>query len=945
MDSTAQVGWVERLLAQPSVPTVPGQAALLAEVRARLFGHAASRVRFGRYEAIAPLGVGGTGLVLRGRDPELGREVAIKLVRGRGGGVASPQTRLLREAQALARLAHPNVVAVFDVGRYAGPLPWHGGGRDQTEGVYLVMELVEGEDLSQWLARPRALVDILAVFTAAGRGLAAAHAHGLLHRDFKPHNVLVGRDGRVRVADFGLTQARAGVPDTPSGGDAATLDSASLTDDGVVLGTPMYMAPEQHAGEALDERADQYAFCFALREALWGRPAAADLAALLALKRTAPQLPSRPGVPAALARAIERGLQPRASARWPSMDALLHALESATRPPWWRRPWRWLGLGGVAALAVVPWLGTAEAALCAADDPGWSTVWSADARDAVARAFARDAAAIADTLVPAVDERMTAMGRAWVSARGQACVGAASSAATLCLTHRRAAAEALVRLWPDGGADAAYRALAAIEALGDPLACAATDVTTPTVQGDDPVVVEIEALLATGHVSAAVTAADTALPRLATLAPAAAAWRGLAIGRAFDQQGRYADADAALSEAWNRAEAADDAALAVRIAALQVSIAAIHRGALDDADRWARHAWTAFARAGEPPALRGEVERHLGHLASARGLWRRALEHYQADAQAQAEVQGEQSLAYARALDNVANAWTHLGEYSRAIEIHERLLALKRPRLGERHPDVGVTLHNLAAAQLQRGELEAAERNARAALSLWREALGERHPDVALAHYTLGNILLARGSPDAAIESLQASLALRRELLGDEHSDTLGAIINLSNALDAAERPAEALAAIEPVLRIYERPGTERPDHGVLLLDHANLLRRTGELVQARSQGERAREQLAIDFGPEHFALGVAEYGLAMTSRSLGELDRAEAELTRAQLVLERALGPVHPRLVDLHAEWERLARARGDEAGAAAARQRATAIAQALAARDRAGETRAVAP
>ncbi|MFO0637144.1 MAG: tetratricopeptide repeat protein [Nannocystaceae bacterium] len=502
-----------------------------------------------------------------------------------------------------------------------------------------------------------------------------------------------------------------------------------------------------------------------------------------------------------------------------------------------------------------------------------------------------------------------------------------------------------MRLWPDGGADAAYGALAAIEALGDPLACAASDPSAPAVQGDDPVVVEIEAFLATGRVSAAVAAADAALPGLAALSPAAAAWRGLAIGRAFDQQGRYADADAALTEAWHRAEAADDAITGARIAALQVSIAAIHRGALDDADRWARHAWTAFARAGEPLALRGEVERHLGHLASARGLWRRALEHYQADADAQAAVQGEQSLAFARALDNVANAWTHLGDYGRAIQIHERLLALKRPRLGERHPDVAVTLHNLAAAQLQRGELEAAERNGRAALSLWLEAVGERHPDVALAHYTIGNIVLARGDPDGAIASLQASLALRRELLGDEHSDTLGAIINLANALDAAGRADEALAAIEPVLRVYERPGTQRPDHGVLLLDHANLLRRTGALAQARNQGERAREQLAIDYGPEHFAVGVAEYGLAMTSRSLGELERASAELTRAQALLERALGPVHPRLVDVHQEWARLAGARGDEVAAAAAERRAAAMAQALAERDRVGGEREVTP
>ncbi len=223
----------------------------------------------GRFVVLEEVGRGGMGRVLRAYDPKLQREVALKVLRGemlRGEGHA----RLVREAQAMARLSHPNVVAVYDV-------------EDTPRGVVLVMELVDGVTLQRWLRTERAWREVLASFVDAGRGLAAAHAQGLLHRDFKPANVLVASDGRVKVTDFGLAKS---APDGPASiqrasasfpsVDPSLLESSEvsiadeLTHAGTVIGTPKYMAPEQHCGEPLDAAVDQYAFCVVLWEALAG---------------------------------------------------------------------------------------------------------------------------------------------------------------------------------------------------------------------------------------------------------------------------------------------------------------------------------------------------------------------------------------------------------------------------------------------------------------------------------------------------------------------------------------------------------------------------------------------------------------------------------------------------------------------------------------------------
>jgi ABC-type branched-subunit amino acid transport system substrate-binding protein len=285
--------------------------------------------RVGRYVIQSLLGEGGMGRVYAAHDPALERSVALKLLRP---DVAVPdlESRLLREAKAMARITHPHVIAVYDAGR-------HG---DQ---VYIAMELVSGGTLRAWQTKePRGWRAIVDVYLRAGEGLAEAHAAGIVHRDFKPDNVLVGDDAKtVRVTDFGLARSAHASARLPIGeastlpaSDPASLDSA-LTRAGVLVGTPVYMAPEQHAAEGADARSDLYAFCVALYEALYGeRPFAATTLARLHAEKIANHVlpaPSKSDVPRRVRRAILAGLRADPAERPESMHALLASLRRASR--------------------------------------------------------------------------------------------------------------------------------------------------------------------------------------------------------------------------------------------------------------------------------------------------------------------------------------------------------------------------------------------------------------------------------------------------------------------------------------------------------------------------------------------------------------------------------------------------------------------------------------
>jgi hypothetical protein len=277
--------------------------------------------RVGRYQIVELLGSGGMGRVYRARDPDLGRDVAIKVLHRAGGG-GELERRLLREARAVAQLSHPNLVAVHDVGTARGQ-------------VFIAFELIDGSTLTEWMRQPgRTLAERLRALADAGRGLAAAHAAGVIHRDFKPDNVLVARSGVVKVVDFGLAGATGATIERAGDGEPLPVD---LTMTGAILGTPAYMAPEQHRGAAADERTDQFGFAVSAWESLYGeRPfrgvTMVELATATSSGDIAPP-PEAASVPGTIEGALRRALSVDPAARFPDLPTLLAALVAPRRSP------------------------------------------------------------------------------------------------------------------------------------------------------------------------------------------------------------------------------------------------------------------------------------------------------------------------------------------------------------------------------------------------------------------------------------------------------------------------------------------------------------------------------------------------------------------------------------------------------------------------------------
>jgi tetratricopeptide (TPR) repeat protein/predicted Ser/Thr protein kinase len=776
-----------------------------------------------RYLLLDQLGAGGMGVVWSAYDRRLDRKVALKLLRDSYLGAES-QERLAREAKAMARLAHPNVVPVFDVGEREGR-------------TFLAMELVDGQSLSEWLRERRTWQEIVAMFRGAARGLAAAHAAGLVHRDVKPGNILVGKDGRPRVADFGVSRAESVANSTrPEGGAVITVETAGL------VGSPAYMAPEQLRGDTVDARCDQFGLCVALHEALSGtRPFLADTVETRLTEIAHGPPPLTGDVPEWLRRVVMRGLAADADARFPSMSALADAL---ALPVPSRAP-RYLAAGGIAIVAagaavlasgaLRPARHEPAALDCAAEanaaiDPGWN----AERRRALVAAFqatgAKDAAGQGERVAVAIDRHVEAWRSRWettcratgIDHSWPAEVGVLSRT---CLEGQRTKATALFDALTRADASAVSSGLELVNRLDPPMACGDPDLLRgQVVPPRDP---------AQAAAIAALERRDSAL--------------GVAISlRRFDEVAR--DVPGFLADA----QKSGDARMETR-AALVASRVARDRGELDAAIPDAKRAYL-LARRHRDVALAAEAAGDL--------VW--LLGYFKAD-----HVAGEDWADLAQVeMDSIPSTRV-------AIHVHQA---------------IGVFAES-------RGEGPRAIEHQRRALELTRRHFGPDHYATAKAVELLASALSEAGRPAEAAALYRESQPMVAKAYGETSRAYAHLLSHYAITLKNAGDDARAIPIAEQALAVGRAAGLSSLDIGSLLLNYGAVLQEAGRVDDAMAQLRAAREAYLAAGERGHAAQAQLNVGGILVDEVVktGDVDKerqAFAVLEEAAREIEAAWGP-----------------------------------------------------
>jgi tetratricopeptide (TPR) repeat protein/predicted Ser/Thr protein kinase len=897
-------------MTQAAGETLPGSSARSLVERGEALG---------RYVVLEVLGRGGMGVVYAAYDPELDRKVALKVLQPDTGTEGSlGAARLLREAQAMAKLAHPNVIAVHDVGTV---------GQD----VFVAMEFVSGATLEGWRrSARRPWREIIAVFVQAGRGLEAAHRAGLVHRDFKPDNVIVGDDGRVRVMDFGLARptasagraAEAPVP-TPASSASSTAGRALLvtpiTMTGALMGTPAYMAPEQHLGQETDARADQFAFCVALYETLWGRrPFAGDTLATLAFQvvQGDPVEPPRDGeVPPLPWRVIRRGLARLPADRWPSMTELLAELER--RPAETGR--RWLAVAGLAAVVGggAVWAKTREADPCAESDRALAKVWDEDTRAALSTAFSSAGLSFAGDAWSRTAERLDEWAGAFVAAHRDACeatrVRGEQSGALLdrrmaCLSTRRAELEGLLDSLAAADPEAIARAPAAAAALSSVAPCndlAAMMRTVPPP--DDPELrARVEAIeVELAHVKGIAEAGQyaRALPRALAQIEAAdatehAAVRALARHRAGlveedlgDSRGASEHQHAALGLAL---EAGDDE-LAAQIVVHIVAVDASSLGRYDQADSWLDMA-DAWARRFDDDFLRSQVLNARGLVLRDREKLEPALATFQRALELAQESPDPRLRGRIRYLEeNIAETLRRLTRWPEAVAAHERAWELTKLEVGPQHPDAGNVLNSLAMARSELGELDRAEALLKEALAI-REAVGGReNRDVAATLSNLGTIAVSRRDFAQGKAYFTEALDILIRTGGREQLFTANVLNNLGLVEKQMGAPDAAIARYEESLAIErELLGDDSAKLAVAEMNMGVAYSALDRMGPALEHTRRAVELARDGLGEDHPHTAVMTSTMGIVLAKMGRHEEALAAHGRARELLEPRVGAEH---------------------------------------------------
>ncbi|HEY2514739.1 MAG TPA: serine/threonine-protein kinase [Polyangiaceae bacterium] len=856
----------------------------------------------GRYVIIDTLGQGGMGVVYAAYDTQLDRKIAIKVLRPEflgGADTTEIEARLLREAQAMARLTHPNVVAIHDVGTYEGR-------------VFLAMELVDGVTMKKWLKTPHPLRERLRAMRDAGRGLAAAHASGLIHRDFKPDNILVAKDGRVVVVDFGLARADSDLtPEAPlprlplaappsSSGSLSSSLSAPLTLTGSILGTVGYIAPEQAFGEAANAATDQFSFAATLYTALYGEKPFPDTTIHGYLEQTLrpPKEPSKgKDVPSWLRRIALRGLAYEAKDRWPSMDAMLAALESD--PTVLRRKVA-LGLGAACVVAASTFAlarGVHQREIVCVPDPAeLRGVWDDGIRSSVVDALRRSGAEGTES-APRVVKALDDFAGRWSDMHADVCRATrlrkeqSEDVAHLrndCLDRERMALKSLGSVLANADGDVAKHAMDL--AYGVPQVAWCGDVETLRASAglpDDPgmraKVLAVRAKLAesdaeslAGRLKDAEASANEAITMArATKDDPAVAEATLSAGEVLRFEGSFSAAVPLLREAFLLADGAHVDTVAVRAAGELVFVVGAKLQRADEARLWLDLAKAGLKRVG------GNERLELDILASESNFineveWRpdlaiRVDEKIAAGCRHVYGVHPKTSTA----LYNLGVSWSYLGQPARALPYLEEAASMEESVGGANYENFGISEYMVGQMKVELGDTQAGDDLLRRSI-----AISERNGAdywAALASQALTWSALAQGDVPAALQDGEQALSL----------------------LDKAARPSVLIPIVNvPAAAAFVRAG--RAAEALGLCDQALSQQEAAKSIDAEKaygwDALRCKGEALLALGRSREAVPHLERSLTVPKRMLpGDYARAEFALARALAAshgdLSRATG------------------------------------------------------
>ena len=825
------------------------------------------------------LGAGGMGVVYAARDPRLDRTVALKLIRQEHGSDTLAE-RLRRESKALARLSHPNVTVVYELGA-------------ADDEIYVAMEYVDGKNLRAWLRDERPTRrEILATYTRAGRGLAAAHAAGLVHRDFKPDNVLIAADRSVKVTDFGLARLTGEVL-APEPGLADGSAEQVLTMTGAVVGTPAYMAPEQFGRGAIDARADQFAFCVSLFEALYGaRPFRGDSVdalrvAVLAGKIDVPRARVAPRI----RRALLRGLSADAEKRFPSMQALLAAI--APRRGRVTLAVAGLGVPAAAAIAALTFARPTDKP-CRGAGAEIARVWNPEKRANVRAAFIATHAAAAEQTWNSIEHGIDTYASAWTAMHVGACeatrVHREQSEAVLdmrmaCLEHRRSELDALLSVFGHADAVTVSRAREAMIGLGEIAACADVEALSrraplPTDAAQRKRYESLRARIDRTKALANVARFKEALPELVALEAETKEFPALeaeaAVNRAYvlGEQGNLPAAEQTFFRALVRGQAAraDDvvahaaiglayingrrqqrateglrwadfaaAAIAakggddlmtVRVGSIRGTILDA-AGRLPEAEAEHRKALELVKRRAPDSTLEGEVLDGLGITLVAEGKTDEAIRSFERALAIRIEQFGAIHALTASTRTNLANVLASTKQFDRALAEYKQVLAIDEQLFGPEDNEVSTVLSNMGQMLQEAGRLDEARPPLERALAIRTKALGADDPAVARPLANLGYLELDQHAYAQALDHFTRADAVIVKALGEDHASRIDPLEGLGTAHLASGQPRSAIAPFDRAVELREKYPA----------DPVSLASLQGKLAQAlwKSGRDRAR--------------------------------------------------------------------------------------------------------